>query len=187
VFWDVTFGPRTALENALIRGFPATAVDDDNNTLLHIVVCRMKMASSVPGMLASGWDPNAKNRWGRTPVHNACRSGALDILQELVEAGGSLAIAAHDGCTPAFDAYSLCLVEWLQTRPEVDWCRVNHAGLSLGDIWDAKIAKEPVWTPDKRCRQIVAGAAAAQLAQRRWSPLRVAFVGAVVAGMRVCE
>jgi ankyrin repeat protein len=169
-----------AVTAAVDGGFPVTATDVYGCTLLHYVAFQEEFKLLVPRMLASGWDPNAKNHKGVTPVHYACLDGASDALQMLVAAGGLLNVPASDGCTPAF--YACCsppLLEWLATRSEVDWCHVNHDGLTvLGAIGVADIG----YRTQQRCRTIVAGAVAAQ---RRWSPLRAAFVGvAVIAGRK---
>lgn len=156
-------------------GFPVTATDKYGCTLLHYVAFQEELKLLVPRMLASGWDPNAKNHKGVTPVHYACLYGATNVLQRLVAAGGSLAITDNYGHTAVFYAHCspFCL-EWLATQPEVDWCHVANNGYTvLGEIEEAEMED---WIK-QRCKTVVAGAVAAQ---RRWSLLRAAFVAAVV-------
>ena len=61
----------------------------DGDTLLHLATRRMN-EKSVKMLLRIGADPNARNKIGRTPLHEAAISGSLKILQLLVEYGGDL-------------------------------------------------------------------------------------------------
>jgi hypothetical protein len=174
------YGRIAAVTAALDAGFPATATDDFGCTLLHYVpYVYYKLQPLVPRLLASGWDPNARNHSGATPMHDACVCGELGFLQVLVAGGGRLNAPDVKGRTPVFYAsHKPHLLEWLATRPEVDWCHVANDGFTvLEELEDAEMEdwlKQP-------CTAIVAGAVAAQ---RRWSPLRAAFVGVAVMAVR---
>jgi len=169
------------VRNALDRGFPLTATDQKHgNTLLHFVALYSSVHALVPRMLAAGWDPNARNRGGYTPVHWACASGKVHIVQALVAAGGRLDAEGNDGQTPLFSAGALnmgtasencALFEWLGACPEVDFCHKTIYGRTVLD----KAAHS-------RHRAVLLRLMAAHA---RWTPLRAVFVGAaaVAAGI----
>jgi hypothetical protein len=174
VFDAAQRGNLVAVTAALNAGFPATAKDNWGNTLLRYAVYCSELR----------WNPNAENCNGVTPVHFACGVGALESLQALVAAGGLLTSCANSGWTPVFVAFRHpCVLEWLVTRPEIDWFVFDEDKRTALDI--AKLN-----SVSSRCESILVGAMAAQRPQwyvrwRRWSPLRAAFVGtAVIAGLK---
>ena len=91
VFKDYCYENRERATRVLDQGFPPSAVDGHlGNTLLHYVVRYRDVQPLVPRMLAAGWDPNARNNTGLTPMHWACASGNVEVLQTLMAAGGRL-------------------------------------------------------------------------------------------------
>jgi predicted Fe-S protein YdhL (DUF1289 family) len=126
VFASAKFGHTGAVREAVLGGFPPTAVDQNAYTLLHHVVCA-KVNSLVPFLLEHGWDVNARTNDEGMPVHYACGRGQVEVVQWLVQAGASLNAAAEKGVTPVHIAACydrkdrVQMLEWLATRVEVDW------------------------------------------------------------------
>jgi len=177
--WDVQ-----AVKLALDDGFPVDAVDMwRHDTLLHCVagLSRPRMQALVPRMLAAGWDPNAVNKFGCTPLHCACEAGYVDTVRAMVHAGGALTAMDNSGWTVldyasrSWHAAVWQVLEWLATCSEVDWCRkprhFEHALQAIEGMPECESIKA-------RSRAVIVGAMAAQ---RRWSLLRAAFVGAAAA------
>jgi ankyrin repeat protein len=204
VFKAIVRNNNDVVCDAIRSGFPQTAVERRGGTLLH---CAANYSVNfVPMLLEHGWDVNARTYDGETPAHAACFSGHLSTVQLLVQAGASLDAIEHSfGCTVAH--YSVLdgskfnktdrflqlveLLEWLATRPEVDWCHVSKNKRTVlleleqntyliqecfGLEADQKLLYQQRF---KRCIDIVMGAMAAQRAREaRCSPLQAAFVGA---------
>ena len=57
-------------------------------------------ASEVQRLLASGASPNARDKGGETPLHEAAWSGNLEVIQVLLAAGASPNARGNDGKTP---------------------------------------------------------------------------------------
>jgi hypothetical protein len=173
VFTEASYLNVDFVSDALDAAFPVNTVDGWGKTLLHYAVRSSVMRPLVQRLLASGGDPNVQDCRGYTPVHFACRDGDLAVVQALVAAGGLLNAKDERGNTAVFyavrgyDETTGCL-EWLAARPEVDWCHVNNDGNSV--LKYAGVSGHLA---------VVSGAVATQ---RRWSPLRAAFVGAAAAG-----
>ena len=59
---------------------------------------------------------NSRDQLGWTPLHHACHTGRLDMVELLVSAGAKVDAAALHGGTPlmtAIDSRALCCVEYL--------------------------------------------------------------------------
>lgn len=65
------------------------ACNPEGDTLLHLATRRVN-EKSVKMLLRIGADPNARNKLGRTPLHEAAIAGSLKILQLLIDYGGDL-------------------------------------------------------------------------------------------------
>jgi ankyrin repeat protein len=176
VFTEASYLNVGFVWEALDAAFPVNTVDSWGKTLLHYAVRSSVMRPLVQRLLASGGDPNLQDDRGQTPVHLACREGDLGVVRALVAAGGLLNAEDERGNTAVFYAVRGCnnetteCLEWLAARPEVDWCHVNCYGNSVLEY--AGVTGHLA---------VVSGAVARQ---RRWSPLRAAFVGAAAAGER---
>lgn len=55
-----------------------------------IAAARKSDVEAVKGLLAKGADPNAKTRYGATPLFFACDRGSLEIVKMLVERGADV-------------------------------------------------------------------------------------------------
>lgn len=59
-----------------------------------------KTAATAKTLIKGGFDVNACDIFGRTPVHYACRYKTISLIEILVEHGGNLSRADMRGCTP---------------------------------------------------------------------------------------
>ena len=77
-------------------------------------------------LIDAGTDIETKDDMGRSPLHLACRSGALDVVKVLVKAGAGVCVADHEGHTcltlAAYNGHTET-VRYLVSLPEMD---VNH-------------------------------------------------------------
>jgi hypothetical protein len=188
VFAGVLLGRVEAVMAALDAGLPpSTTFGCFGATLLHWcfehVNRNVLMHGVVLRLLASDCDPNARDIKGVTPVHEACLSGNLEMVQAVVAAGGRLNSLNDSDETPLFyavisaieNAERWRLLQWLADCPDMDWWHRN---------WEGKTALELAMSfrggPGERCRVIAAAAMETQRERTaRWTPLRAAFVGAV--------
>lgn len=79
---------------ALAAGFPPRATLA-GRTLLHLAAASSwdgdpDRATMVALALQRGADPNARDRWGRTPLWIAAVTGSLDMMRALVAAGADV-------------------------------------------------------------------------------------------------
>jgi hypothetical protein len=184
--WDKVFqaaynGKCDVVIAAVEDGFPPHATDTMGNTLLHYAAQKHELLSAVLFMLARDWDPNIRDRNGVTPLMYACERDCLETAKALVAAGGLLTTSSKWGGTPLFFAVGRPRVlQWLATCAEVDWLR---------DICDCSLVSWAYGCGSWASVAIIEDAMAAQLQrERRWSPLRAAFVGCVAAGgTAVCD
>jgi ankyrin repeat protein len=95
-----------ALQNAAKRG----SIEDIDNMINHGTEARMELIHTATAakhinvvnyLISRGFDPNAQNRFGETPLHIACKDkDALDLIQFLVAKGADPNIANKLGDTP---------------------------------------------------------------------------------------
>ena len=104
-----------------------------NETVLFWAVENSLTADVAQVLIDAGADIDIKNTYGRRPLHNACKSGALDNVKMLVRAGAKVNATDYDGsrCL-ALASYSghTETVRYLVGLPEVD---VNHRDANLYD------------------------------------------------------
>ena len=82
-------------------------------------------------LIDAGADTETKDDYGRSPLHFACRSGALDVVKMLVEAGAGVCVTDNAGITGLmFGAYHghTETVRALLCMPKVDVNQSNNSG-----------------------------------------------------------
>ena len=107
----VSMARRTLLETWLDAGGSPARTDETGNTLLHVAVFNGLSRAETRHLLQQGFDPNATNRHGQTPLHLACTSEthAGRMLPELVNAGARADLLDTKGRSPlhvALDSFS---------------------------------------------------------------------------------
>ena len=68
-----------------------------------------RVEDSVARLPAAGADPNAKDKWGETPLHDAARHCRPELVRSLVSHGALVNITSKAGDTPL---HVLGLVPW---------------------------------------------------------------------------
>jgi ankyrin repeat protein len=69
----------------------------DMHTALHYASQCSDGTELVPRLLALGANPNALNHLGSSPLHFACLSGSLEVVEALLEAEAQLEVRDDDG------------------------------------------------------------------------------------------
>ncbi|KAH0630536.1 hypothetical protein JD844_013647 [Phrynosoma platyrhinos] len=96
-------------------------------TPLHLAA-RFSRADAARRLLTSGADVNARDQWGRTPLHSAIAADALGVFQILLrQRQTDLDASAHDGSTP------LILATRLAVENMVEELVANHADVRATD------------------------------------------------------
>jgi hypothetical protein len=142
----------------------------DDFTALHFAVL-YKRRVLVVALLAAGADANVKNNHGVTSVWSAAFGSTADILQLLVDGGGSINNVDNVGQTPL-----IALVRWNRgdaaARLQV---LLSCPELDLDSTYEGKTAEE--WAVHCGHTQL-AVVIAEERARRRWSALRAAWIAA---------
>jgi ankyrin repeat protein len=127
----------------------------------------------VVALLAAGADANIKNSNGKTSVWCGAADSAADILQLLIDGGGSVNEADDDGETPLIalmyhigDAAGRLRV--LLARPE----------LELDVTFKGKTAEQ--WAQENGHQDLAQAIAAERARRARWNGLRFAWIAANV-------
>lgn len=69
------------------------------DTALHVAAANLRYLA-IDELLKAGADPNAQNRAGRTPLHEAAFHQTPDVWNKLIGAGGMDDIRDRDGVSP---------------------------------------------------------------------------------------
>lgn len=77
----------------VLQGFTRSVAEDEQRHM-------EKAASTAKVLIKGGFDVNARDIFGRTPVHYACRYKTISLINILVEHGGNLSQADMYGRTP---------------------------------------------------------------------------------------
>ncbi|XP_057780505.1 serine/threonine-protein kinase VIK-like isoform X2 [Salvia miltiorrhiza] len=102
-------GDKAGVMEELAKGVSANLADYDRRTALHLASCE-GCTEIVVLLLEKGADVNSLDRWGRTPLSDARRSGHPDICK-ILEANGGTDPDLLDSQTPCLEIDSA----------EVDW------------------------------------------------------------------
>jgi ankyrin repeat protein len=131
-----------------------------------------KHSEVVVALLAAGADANVPTRFGATSVWWGAWNSTANILQQLLDGGGSVNEPNHSGRTPLLalvtnslgDAASRLRV--LLARPELD----------LDVKWKGKTAQQ--WAVTNRRTELAVAIAAERATRMRWNNLRSAWISA---------
>ena len=103
---------------------------DDNFTALHFAG-QGNYPEVVEVLIDAGADIEAKDVEGSSPLHRACREGALDAAKLLVKAGAGVCVTNNQGDTCLMYAVYWGHTETVRTllcMPEVDVNQSNNSG-----------------------------------------------------------
>ena len=113
-------------------------------TALHAAASH-EYTNHVAALLHHGADPNAVDRWGRTPLHVAISSSDLETTQLLITSGGDPTLRDDDSETPLHWALEK------QSKPLVEALLAGKASLSdIGTVsrLQAEWAASEPWYPE---------------------------------------
>lgn len=79
---------------------PNIVFGDEKQTALHLATT-IKAHGLAGKFLASGANPNARDAWGCTPLHNAVLRGDSEMIRLLLECGANKSVGDNNGKTPA--------------------------------------------------------------------------------------
>ena len=180
--WEVV---EAALDPALDPPFPVNArcATCQRNTLLHALAAT-GATTLAARVLALGGDPNIPNADDETAVHAAMLSSNAEAMVRMLHAAGAkLHVVDTSGFTPLMFAvlYSRPdAARYFLSCPEVDITHRICASVPNGNLVGYTAAKMAGWSHTGPClRTMIERAAAAR--DTRWSPLRAAWTGAVMA------
>jgi hypothetical protein len=135
------------VEAALAAGFNVNAANSERQeTLLHTVAhkcgdihCSATLYLSITTLaLTHGGNPNARNKYGQTPVFLAARYGKASVLRELVAGGGDVNLTCHGGESP------LLVLVWGNNNDATDrlWILLQQPSLDLFATWRGATAEQ---------------------------------------------
>jgi ankyrin repeat protein len=140
---------------------------------LHNAVSR-KRRELVVALLAAGADANMKNLFGRTSVWAGAAFSTADILQLLMDGGGSVNEADIYGQTPLIALVRhnygdvAARLQVLLACPKLD----------LDATYDGNTAEE--WAVDRGYSELAVMIVEERARRERWSALRAAWVAATI-------
>lgn len=91
------------IREAVAAGFPIDHLDRDGNTLLNWAA-EFDKPECCRVFVELGADVNARNRWGRAPIHQACSHACFENVKLLTDAGADVNVEDNRGKTPFYDA-----------------------------------------------------------------------------------
>jgi ankyrin repeat protein len=132
-FCGYRFISKSIIEKLLAAGADPNAPDENMNTPLYEIASSLEDFRSVEAaetLIQYGADVNARNLYGRLPIHQAARRGNTMTLDLLIKSGSELNIADRDGMTVLHEATvcgdEACVNSVLNT--DVDINAVNGDG-----------------------------------------------------------
>ncbi len=173
-YWRKTLtlkGVRTAVARGI---FVNGRHSSDGWTALHRVVLN-KRPELVVALLEAGADPNVKNRFGNTSVLWGASDSNAQILQLLIDSGGSVNEPDDNGMTPLIavvrwkDGDAAARLKVLLACPELD----------LDAKYRGKTAED--WAAHMHHFQLALAIAQERARRARWSALRSAWIAATIA------
>ncbi len=146
----------------------------DGLTALHYAVYRKRCELVVP-LLAAGADPNVKDAWDSTLVWWGAADSTADIVQLLIDGGGSVNEPDNCGQTP------LIALIWYDIGDVADRLGVLLAcpELDLDAKHDGKTAEE--WAVHDGHSHLAAVISQERARRKRWSALRTTWIAAIIA------
>ncbi|CAJ1334767.1 unnamed protein product [Effrenium voratum] len=93
-------GHEALVELLVEQGAEVDAVDDSQQTPLHLACGISGSAGAAQRLLSAGASTEAQDRLQRRPVHYASLAGQTEVLGVLMQAGASAAAIDMDGFTP---------------------------------------------------------------------------------------
>ncbi|KIM24497.1 hypothetical protein M408DRAFT_232258 [Serendipita vermifera MAFF 305830] len=85
----------------ILKGAPVDLPDIIGNTALHHLAIYNKVPKVLQVLFNGKPDPNARDRYGTTPVHNAIMRAQADVLEKCLENGGDPDLRDGDGVSLA--------------------------------------------------------------------------------------
>ena len=77
------------VKSEIAKGADVNAKDNEENTALHIAVFRCQNFEAIKILTECGADVNTRNKYGHTPLWEACESKSLEIAEYLLKNGAS--------------------------------------------------------------------------------------------------
>ncbi|HVV45670.1 MAG TPA: ankyrin repeat domain-containing protein, partial [Bryobacteraceae bacterium] len=94
---------KTAVQELLASHADVNAPQPDGATALHWAAYWDDL-DTAKAVLAAGADPNAKNRYGVTPLSLACTNGSAPMIGLLLDSKADVSLALPGGETPLMTA-----------------------------------------------------------------------------------
>ena len=111
----------------LLAGCKADAADYDLRTALHVAACESAMTVAQT-LISHGATIDRRDRWGGTPLRDACRGGHMGVARLLLSHGGTLAYTNLEEASVlnilAFSGHSESLSNYAEVGANVnvtDW------------------------------------------------------------------
>lgn len=94
---------------ALVLAFipPVTASADPSLNLGLFTATYQNDAAAIAKLFAAGAEPNARSKYGGTPLHQAASKGHLSVINALLAAGADPSAKDRDGETPLDDLIAI--------------------------------------------------------------------------------
>jgi ankyrin repeat protein len=143
-------------------------------TALHWAVCCQRR-DVVVALLADGADANVKNTHGRTSVWFSAAYITADILQLLIDGGGSVDEADKYGDTPLI---TLVLHHRGDVAAKLE-VLLGCSQLNLDADYQGNTAEE--WAVSKGHSELAAAIAEERARRKRWGVLRLMWIATVAA------
>jgi ankyrin repeat protein len=176
--WRSTLTPE-GVTTAITRGIPVSGQNMHGFTALHGATI-YKRRELVVALLAAGADANVKNLDGETSVWVGAYDSTADILQLLINGGGSVNEVTNFGDTPLMAIMKYNRGE-VAARLQILLASLE---LDLDARSDGKTAEE--WAVSEGYPELAAAIAEERARRERWSVLRAAWIGATATSV-VCR